>query len=300
MVGRMPWLELRLRSSQPEWVEEILTAHGAQAISFEDAGDTPILEPAPGTTPLWQDTAVRALFSPNVDWTRVRGALEESLAAELWCDWEVLRVDDHDWVRAWQAQEQPRRFGERLWVCPTHALVDLAAEDVLVWLDAGLGFGTGAHPTTALCLEWLAHAELSGRRVLDYGCGSGILAIAALRLGAAAAVAVDIDPQALTASRDNAERNGLSDRLQVTSPEAAPPLRDFDVVLANILARPLIELAPRLMQAAAPRACLVLTGILHEQADSVRAAYAPRVVQWQQQNDEPWVALIGRCDGSLR
>lgn len=291
----MPWLELRLKSSQPEWVEEVLTAQGAQAISLEDAGDTPILEPPPGTTPLWQDTVVRALFSVAVDWVEVRAALEASLSPELWRDWEVLPVEDHDWVRAWQAQEKPRRFGERLWICPTHAEVKLAPGEALVSLDAGLGFGTGAHPTTALCLEWLAAADLRDRRVLDYGCGSGILAIAALRLGAAAAVAIDIDPQALIATTENAQRNAVSDRLQVASPEAAPPLEDFDVVLANILARPLIELAPRLMRAAQSRAWLILTGILREQADAVRAAYAPQVVQWHEQSDEVWVALIGRC-----
>ena len=224
----MPWLELQLSSSQPEWVEEVLTAQGAHAVSLQDAGDAPILEPAPGATPLWRDTRVRALFSHDVDWTRVRAALSESLAPELWRDWEVLSIDDHDWVRAWQAQESPRRFGRRLWVCPTHAQVDLAAGEALVLLDAGLGFGTGAHPTTALCLEWLAQADLGGRRVLDYGCGSGILAIAALRLGAAEAVAIDIDAQALIATRDNAERNGVTDRLQVASAaQEPPPLGEF-------------------------------------------------------------------------
>jgi ribosomal protein L11 methyltransferase len=297
MVPPMPWLELQLRSSQPEWVEEVLTAQGAHAVSLQDAGDAPILEPAPGTTPLWRDTRVRALFSHDVDWTRVRAALSESLAPELWRDWEVLAIDDHDWVRAWQAQESPRRFGGRLWVCPTHAQVDLAAGESLVWLDAGLGFGTGAHPTTALCLEWLAQADLAGRRVLDYGCGSGILAIAALRLGAAEAVAIDIDAQALIATRDNAERNGVSDRLQVASAAPAPPpLENFDVVLANILARPLVALAPRLMRAAGTKAWLVLTGILQEQASTLRTAYASRVAQWQERCEEEWLALIGRCD----
>ncbi|MEW6692942.1 MAG: 50S ribosomal protein L11 methyltransferase, partial [Pseudomonadota bacterium] len=183
-------------------------------------------------------------------------------------------VEDQDWERAWMDQFQPLRFGEKLWIVPSWIEAP-DAEAVNILLDPGLAFGTGTHPTTALCLEWLDGADMAGKTVLDYGCGSGILAIAALKLGATDAWGIDIDPQALTATRDNAARNGIeASRLHTGLPGALPKDALFDVLLANILMGPLIELAPTLTGHVRPGGRLVLSGLLGEQAEEVMAAYA--------------------------
>jgi len=185
---------------------------------------------------------------------------------------ECRQIEDADWQESWKAYVQPMPFGDgRLWICPSHRSIDVPGATV-VTLDPGLAFGTGTHPSTALCLEWLARQDVRGLRVLDYGCGSGILGIAALKLGAAAVLAVDIDPQALTATRDNAERNGVSGQLDCALPAQAVE-EPVDIVLANILARPLIELAPMLIARTLPGGYLVLAGLLESHADEVRAAY---------------------------
>ena len=189
----------------------------------------------------------------------------------------VEHIEDRPWERVWLDEFAPTRFGRRLWVCPRGQAPDpaeIGPDTVIVELDPGLAFGTGHHATTALCLEWLDALDLTGKTVLDYGCGSGILAIAALRLGAALAVAVDHDPQALEATRDNAAENGVADRIQVYAPEDQPRLT-ADVLVANILAGPLVELAPRLAELVAPGGALALSGVLEEQAPEVAAAYSP-------------------------
>jgi ribosomal protein L11 methyltransferase len=254
-------------------VEAALLDAGAHSITLLDGGDEPVLEPRPGEVRLWSDTRVCALFDDANDPLRSLSQLAAALGSGLLSAARIRAVADQAWERAWMADWKSTRFGGRLWVCPTAAEAPAPADAVVVRLDPGLAFGTGTHPTTALCLEAVDALGWSGRSVIDYGCGSGILCIAALQLGAAAAVGVDIDPQALTATRMNAARNGVAERLVVQEPGAA--LAPADALLANILAGPLIELRPVLAGACKPGAELVLSGILENQLDSIVAAYRP-------------------------
>lgn len=268
----MPWQQTTLicRREQAEALEDALLELGAVSVTLQDAADVPVLEPLPGETPLWPDISVVGLFEHDVD----TGEID----AELLCQgiipgvWQS--VADQDWERAWMDQFQPLQFGARLWIVPSW-LPAPDAQAVNILLDPGLAFGTGTHPTTALCMQWLDGADLGGKSVLDYGCGSGILAIAALKLGASSAWGIDIDPQALTATRDNAARNGIEAAcLHTGLPGALPAGTRFDVLLANILMGPLIELAPILTAHTQPGGQLALSGILAEQAEGVIDAYA--------------------------
>jgi ribosomal protein L11 methyltransferase len=268
----MPWHQITLTTSrdQAENLEDILLELGAVSVTLQDAADVPVLEPLPGETPLWPEVDVVGLFEGEADTDQVSLALgARGIHGGRW-----VVVEDQDWERAWMDQFQPLRFGERLWIVPSWIEAP-EAQAVNILLDPGLAFGTGTHPTTALCLEWLDGADLADKTVLDYGCGSGILAIAALKLGAASAWGIDIDPQALTATRDNAARNGIeAGRLNTGLPGALPKDAQFDVLLANILMGPLIELAPTLTGHVRPGGQLVLSGLLAEQAEGVMAAYA--------------------------
>ena len=289
----MAWLQLRVHSRHPEFVDEILQACGASAVSFIDAEDDPVLEPAPGETPLWSNTVTLGLFPEKTDLQPVLDALRDQLP-----DTDTLQVsdelvEDQDWVRVWLKDCPPLKFGERLWVCPHEKRVDEPGSVTLL-LDPGLAFGTGTHPSTALCLEWLATHDVSDQHVLDFGCGSGILAIAALLLGARHAVAYDIDPQAIQATRDNAVVNGVSDRLTTVDPERRVEPFPADLVLANILARPLIELAPQLSATIRSGGALVLAGLLDRQADEVRAAYASWFDFEPDHCRDGWTRLYGR------
>lgn len=290
----MPWLQLAVCSRHPEFAEELLLAAGAQAVSLVDAADDPVLEPAPGTTPLWPQTKTLGLFDTGADLDAVRTLLHENLPDGSDLTFEENQIEDQDWVRAWLQHAQPLRFGDRLWICPSGHRVE-ASDAVVIDLDPGLAFGTGNHPSTALCLEWLAGAELEGRRVLDYGCGSGVLAIAALKLGAAQTHAIDIDPQAVLASNDNAARNGVAARLRSVLPEQLDaPSACYDVVLANILAGPLVSLAPLLAQHVKAGGWIVLAGLLQRQADEVCAAYAPWFEFDPPGEREGWIRLNGQ------
>ncbi len=269
------WLEVAVASRYPDFAEEILSACGAASVTMTDAADVPVLEPLPGETPLWPATITRGLFlsDAGLDLEAVRAALAEQLPDGASAAVEILTVEDRDWVRAWLDHAQPLQFGERLWICPSGHEVT-ARDAVIVHLDPGLAFGTGTHPSTAMCLEWLALNDVEGKTVLDYGCGSGVLAIAALKLGARHATAIDIDPQALIATRENARINAVDERL-ICAGIAQAVDEPVDIVLANILARPLVELAPKLANSLHHGGHIVLAGLLERQADEVRAAYAP-------------------------
>ncbi len=274
----MPFLELSLivRTEQQPGAEEALDDLGALSITLQDANaETPdeqaIFEPGVGELPLWPTITLNALFDEHTDRRGLSAALGELLP---WLEPEQLRFDDvpdQDWERAWMDQFKPMPFGRRLWIYPWN--IEPPADDalVVVRLDPGLAFGSGTHPTTALCLEWLDGLDLAGKTVTDYGCGSGILAIAALKLGAASAVGVDNDPQALTASADNAERNGVADRLALFLPRDTAA-GAADVFIANILAGPLGELAPTFAAAAKPGAPFAISGILARPAGRTAAA----------------------------
>jgi ribosomal protein L11 methyltransferase len=278
------------RTDVPQ-AEAACVALGAIAVSLADAGDEPLLEPLPGATPLWRQVRLEALFEAGVDAPLVAA----TLAAVLGLEPARVRfepVADRAWEREWLKDFRPMRFGRRLWICPAGQRPEQPAAAVLD-LDPGLAFGTGTHPTTALCLGWLDALALDGLRVLDYGCGSGILALAALRLGAASAVGFDIDPQALVATRQNAARNGLERRLCIAS-TAESVEGSFDVVLANILAGPLLELAPALAARCRAGGAMALSGMLERQATEVADAYRPWFHIDSAAEREGWTLLAGR------
>jgi ribosomal protein L11 methyltransferase len=265
-------IEFPLGALDPDAVEALLLRIGAGSITFVDRGDEPVLEPAPGEMRLWSDTLVRALFPESSDVLGRLGRLAAEFGPQITATARIRGVATRDWERVWLADWKPLRFGRRLWVCPTAATAPADPAAVVVRLDPGLAFGTGTHPTTALCLQFLDALPLEGRTVTDYGCGSGILGIAALKLGAARVTAVDLDPQALLATRENADRNGVSAALEVQGVPAI--LRPAGCVVANILAGPLIDLAPVLTDACEPGGDLLLSGLLKTQAYEVKAAYA--------------------------
>lgn len=268
----MSWLQVRLAltPAQAETYEDLMLELGAVSVTFMDAEDQPIFEPDLGTTPLWSQTHLLALFEGDTD----AAALEQRvqlLANGL--TYEVERLEDQEWERSWMDNFQPMRFGQRLWIVPSwHEAPEPAAVNLL--LDPGLAFGTGTHPTTSLCLQWLDGEPVQGLQVLDFGCGSGILAIAALLLGAERAVGTDIDVQALEASRENANRNGIDPARFPLYLPADLPGEPADVVVANILAGPLVGLAEQITRLTRIGGRLALSGILAEQAEDVRAAYA--------------------------
>lgn len=291
----MSWAEISLsvdRDHVPA-AEEALQAHGALAVTLLDRADDPVLEPAPGEAPLWPTVELRALFPEETDRLDVLEALLHLPGVERPDTAAWRRVDDRDWERAWLDRFRPMRFGRGLWIVPSGMEAPEDAACVLR-LDPGLAFGTGTHPTTALCLEWIDAQIFAGRRVVDYGCGSGVLGIAAALKGAVAVLCVDNDPQALTATADNADRNGVADCVRCVEPDGydAEPA---DVVMANILAGPLIDLAPRLCRSLAPGGDIVLSGILAGQADEVAAAYRPLVGCMTVAESEGWVRLAGRA-----
>jgi len=289
----MPWLQIRLAITpdQAGALEDQLLELGAVSVTFMDAEDQPIFEPDLGTTPLWSHTHLLALFESDTDAEALLAHLRLLRGGEL-PEHQVERIEDQDWERSWMDNFQPMRFGRRLWIVPSwHAAPEPEAVNLL--LDPGLAFGTGTHPTTALCLEWLDGQELAGSSVLDFGCGSGILAIAALLLGAAHAVGTDIDPQALEASRDNASRNAIDPARFPLHLPGDLPAQPADVVVANILAGPLVQLAPTITALVRPGGRLALSGILAEQAEEVRAAYGDAFDLDPTAEKDGWVRISG-------
>ncbi|MDY3144774.1 MAG: 50S ribosomal protein L11 methyltransferase [Succinivibrionaceae bacterium] len=296
----MPWIQIKIRlrtgTEHDELVIEkassLLTGQGAMSVTYTDAGDNPVYEPLPGETKLWSETIVTGLFDAEVKTGRIMDFVKSHLRPGTQVTSEIL--EDKDWVREWMDHFKPMKFGRRLWICPSWCKTP-DPDAVNLMLDPGLAFGTGTHPTTAMCLEFLDGESLEGKHVIDFGCGSGILAIAALLLGAKSALGLDIDPQAIKASGENAERNGVRDRLalRLTGGEAPEENEKADVLVANILAGPLTELAPDIEKLVKKGGHLALSGILGKQADDVRAVYS----QWFDM-DEPlirddWCRLTG-------
>jgi ribosomal protein L11 methyltransferase len=295
----MPWLELslRCRAHDESRLEIALEDIGALSVSLMDAAaaenEQAILEPGVGETPLWPEMIVTALFAQGTDETLLLHALEAMDDHVDLTTAEFRIVEDQDWERAWMDQFKPMKFGDRTWIVPWNLEIPAeAAHDVVVRLDPGLAFGSGTHPTTALCLQWLDSLDLNQKTVLDYGCGSGILALAALRLGAKAAIGVDNDPQALSASVDNAERNGVGKKLQVYLPDDEPPAT-YPVVVANILASALDALAEKLAARVATGGVIALSGILHGQEHALLQRYAEWFDDLQAVRMDDWMRITG-------
>lgn len=289
----MGWQQLivRVAADRVSNLEALLESSGASAVSLSDAADVPVLEPEPGETPLWPEVTVTALFPADVDLSVLRALVDDALGDAARTAVEPL--DERQWQAAGLQQTAPRRFGRRLWVLPADGAPPDAADAICVRLHMGHAFGTGAHPTTALCLEWLDANPVTDAAVLDYGCGSAVLALAAVELGASHAWAVDNDAEALAASRRNVALNGAEARVSVALPDALPAIR-FDVVLANILARPLIERAALFADRVVPGGPVVLSGVLSEQRDTVVSAYEPFFESFAITELDGWVRIDAR------
>lgn len=291
----MPWIQIKINTSgaNAEAISDELIENGAVSVTFQDTHDNPVYEPLPGETRLWGDTDVIGLFDAETDMQQVVSVLAQHPLLGADFHHKIEQIEDKDWEREWMDNFHPMRFGQRLWICPSWR--DVPEPDAVnVMLDPGLAFGTGTHPTTSLCLSWLDGQDLNGKTVIDFGCGSGILAIAALKLGAAHAIGIDIDPQAIQASRDNAQRNGVSDRLDLYLPHQQPENLSADVVVANILAGPLRELAPLISVLPLTGGSLALSGILASQADDVCDAYSQNFELDPVAEKEEWCRITGQ------
>ncbi len=291
----MAWLQLTLEAthSNSEQLSDILTQAGAVSVTLQDAHDDPIFEPPPGSTPLWKELLLTGLFEADIPVDSVLNYIS-SQYGELPL-YTLNPLEDKDWVRAWMDDFKPMQFGQRLWICPTW-LTPPNPEAVNIMLDPGLAFGTGTHPTTSLCLQWLDQYFKQPVKVIDYGCGSGILGIAANLLGASQVYAVDLDPQALLATQANADKNQVVERMETFS------VSDFTrkhktlqcpLLLANILAGPLVELSEMLASHVAPKGKIVLSGILAEQAEKVSAAYQRWFTIDDISQEGDWIRIVG-------
>ncbi|MBH04176.1 MAG: 50S ribosomal protein L11 methyltransferase [Xanthomonadales bacterium] len=289
------WLQITATTHRTAIAEAVFEQFGAEAITELDEGSELTVEMTPNSTPAFERARMLGLFTQGTLAEPIIAALHEALGDDVVVDTQTL--ENEDWASRWLAEHPPIRFGERLWVAPHNAPVEADDDAIVMRLDPGLAFGTGTHPTTRLCLAWLAEADLAGSRVVDYGCGSGILAIAAVLLGASEVVAVDIDEQALQATRENAAHNGVADKI------TTPAMSDitggpFDIVLANILAKPLISLAPTLAELARPDSALVMAGLLTRQIADVRGAYEPAFVFDAPVIEDDWARLSARKTAS--
>jgi len=288
----MAWLQLIIPTDDAlaDKLSDAMMDHGAVSVTLQDMQDQPVLEPELGTTPMWSQTRVVGLYDANENLNQVIFNIEQQLRIKI-IDWKGEPLEDKDWVRAWMDSFKPMQFGKSLWVVPS-TFEPPQADAANILLDPGLAFGTGTHPTTSMCLEWLDANPPTDKNVIDFGCGSGILAIAAILLGARQAEAIDIDPQALIATRDNAEKNQVADKINTCLPEQFEKMK-APLLLANILASPLIKFAAYFSELTEPQGQIVLSGILEEQAENVLAAYRPffDITLWKQQDD--WVCLAG-------
>ncbi len=289
----MPWHQISVITNEDlaPRIADLLDNLCAVSVTYMDAEDEPVYEPAIGETKIWSNTEVIALYELDAEPALIKTRVYAQFKSEQLHNWRCDLVEDQEWERAWMEFYKPMKFADKLWVCPTDQ-EQYEPGTVCLTLDPGLAFGTGTHPTTALCLEWLSSHDLAGKTVIDYGCGSGILAVAAILLGAKHAHAVDIDPQAITATQSNALKNQVQDKISCTLPEQFAPFQ-ADIVLANILAKPLIDMAKAISNLVAPGSQLVLSGILHEQAESVMDAYRPYLTFSAPVQQEDWIRLEG-------
>jgi ribosomal protein L11 methyltransferase len=292
----MHWIQILInaRLADAEPIEEALLNLGSVAVTLQDAADQPLYEPPIGTTPLWHKTRVIGLFEAETNMDLVCAALQNQFPQLNNNDYRAEIVENQVWERVWMEDFKPIRCGKRLWICPSWcAIPDKSAVNLI--LDPGLAFGTGTHPTTHLCLAWLDGLDIKNKTLIDYGCGSGILTIAGLLLGATHATAIDNDPQALIATRDNAERNNIDDKnLSIIYPREIPEDLKADFMIANILAQPLIDLSGNICGLLKIGGEIALSGILEDQAEAVMNAYA-QWINWQAPTvKEGWVRLSGR------
>ncbi|CCQ09527.1 Ribosomal protein L11 methyltransferase [Pseudoalteromonas luteoviolacea B = ATCC 29581] len=287
----MAWIQIRINATKEtaDALSDLLIEAHCPCVTFLDGSNNPIYEPKPGEVILWPETIVVGLYEATHDMQTVVDFLQANWQGEL--KYKIEQLEDKDWEREWMDNFHPIQFGQRLWICPSwRDIPDPNAVNVL--LDPGLAFGTGTHATTALCLRWLDGQDLSGKTVVDFGCGSGILGIAALKLGAQRVIGIDIDPQAIAATKDNAARNGVADLIEAYLPEDQPEFK-ADVIVANILAQPLRELHDIILGFLKPGGAIAMSGILEEQAQSVADVYAPFINLDEIAQEGEWTRVSG-------
>lgn len=290
----MSWIELHIKTSGPhaEDISHLLSQQGAAAVTLHDGGNQPILEPTQTTPRIWEKTIVVGLFDIDFPLESLIADLEDNQQLGLIEDFKIMTIPDKDWIRESLDSFKPLPFGKKLWICPSwHTPPDPQAVNVV--LDPGVAFGTGTHATTALCLEWLAESPVQGKKVIDYGCGSGILGIAALKLGALSVDAVDHDADALKTAMENAAQNNLHPTDFTTYLPDQAPKGSYDLILANILANPLIRLAPLFANLTQPGGQIVLSGILLDQSEDIINAYKPWYTMQQPVSKGEWVRIVG-------
>ena len=290
----MPWIQLKIDVTEKdaEAVSSLMTGNGAQAVTYTDAKDSPLFEPKPGELVLWPNTTVIGLFEADHDMQGVIQRMTQSKVLGEEFSYKLDQLEDKDWEREWMDNFKPMQFGDKLWICPSWCdIPDPNAVNIM--LDPGLAFGTGTHPTTSLCLQWLDKQDLSDKTVLDFGCGSGILGIAAIKLGAKRVIGVDIDPQALQATQENARRNQCEQDFELYLPEDQPD-EPVDLVLANILAGPLRELRELISGQCKSGGQLVLSGILESQAAELNTLYSEFFDMDEPQFLDEWSRLSGK------
>lgn len=290
----MPWQQLKIsvKEADAALVEETLEECGAVSVTMMDSEDQPVFQVELGSTPIWQHTEILALFAHDTPMADIVARVHERVPASRSLPIGIEEIADTEWERVCMQDFKPMRFGQRIWICPSWETPP-DPDGINIMLDPGLAFGTGTHPTTALCLEWLGEQELHGKTVVDYGCGSGILAIAAALLGADHVIAIDNDPQAIQASESNRELNGVSAaQMSVHLPGVAGhPLAD--VVVANILAGPLEELTPIIAALLKPGGKLILSGVLSQQTQSLLNSYQAYFTMLEPALREEWVRVEG-------
>lgn len=295
MSDEPSWLQLVCQTTKKhhQEIEDVMESAGALSITWQDAKDTPVLEPLPGEQLLWEDMIITALFDKDVDLNALSTILKSNKSAWDIQDFHIEKLENQDWERVWMKDFHPIQFGEKLWIYPSNYKIpnDNPDDHTFIHLDPGLAFGTGTHPTTALCLEWLDQNPPNDLTVVDYGCGSGILAVAAIKLGASHIVATDIDPQALTATKDNMLRNEIPEsKISCYLPEACPP-KSVDLVLANILCGPLVELFPTISSLTRSGSTLVLSGLLEEQQTDLIKTYSTSFKDFEVKSLEGWIRI---------
>lgn len=288
----MPWIQIKVNTTEKKAIKinNILNGFGAASVTYMDTVDNPVYEPLPGETKLWNKTTVIGLFEADFDTKIVTDFLDKTYGSKV--TWKVEQLEDKDWVREWMNNFHPLQCGTKLWICPSWCEIP-HPKAVNVMLDPGLAFGTGTHPTTFMCLNWLDSLDLTGKEVVDFGCGSGILAVSALKLGAASAIGIDIDPQAIDASEQNASRNGVTEHLKLYLPASQPENIQADVLVANILAGPLRELAPIIKDMVKPGGKFAISGIIKTQCEEISEIYSTWFDLDEPVFREDWVRISG-------
>jgi len=295
MSEDLSWLQCICQTTKKhhQVIEDVMESAGALSITWQDAKDTPVLEPLPGEQLLWDDMIITALFDKNTNLNVLSDTLNNNQSAWDIQDFRIETLENQDWERVWMKDFHPIQFGEKLWIYPSNYDIPKNNPDnhVYIHLDPGLAFGTGTHPTTALCLEWLDQNPPKDLSVVDYGCGSGILAVAAVKLGATHVNATDIDPQALIATKDNMLRNDIADeKISGYLPNDCPQ-KEHDLVLANILCGPLIELFPTISSLTRPGGILVLSGLLEEQQSDLIKTYSALFTDFEVKSLDGWIRI---------